>query len=84
MILGYDTAWTSSYWKAKLSFFLTNDQHGGKTWNPNYKSGVDFLIFLMAMDANYSFELIFIKTYVPQFIGLNKSFLGSVLWYNKF
>ena len=30
------------------------------------------------MDADYSFELISIKTYAPQFIGHNKIFLGSV------
>ena len=32
----------------------------------------------MALGANYSSELIFIETYAPQFIGLNKFFLGSV------
>ena len=32
----------------------------------------------MAMDADYSFELIFIETYMPQFNGHNKLFLGSV------
>ena len=32
----------------------------------------------MAMAADYSFELISIETYVPQFIGHNKLFLGSV------
>ena len=30
------------------------------------------------MGADYSFELIFIETYAPQFIGCNKIFLGSV------
>ena len=30
------------------------------------------------MGAHYSFELISIETYAPQFIGLNKIFLGSV------
>ena len=32
----------------------------------------------MAVGANYSFELISIETYAPQFIGYNKLFLGSV------
>ena len=32
----------------------------------------------MAMGADYSFELIFIETYVPWLIGHNKLFLGSV------
>ena len=32
----------------------------------------------MAMGADYSFELIFIETYAPQFIGHNNFFLGSV------
>ena len=32
----------------------------------------------MAMGADYSFELISIETYAPQFIGHNKFFLGSV------
>ena len=31
------------------------------------------------MGADYSFEPISIETYVPQFIGHNKFFLGSVL-----
>ena len=37
------------------------------------------LIFSMAMDADYTFELISIKTSAPQFKGLNKSFLASVV-----
>ena len=32
----------------------------------------------MAMDADYSFELISIETYMPQFNGHKKLFLGSV------
>ena len=36
------------------------------------------LIFSMAMGADYSFELIFIETNAPQFIGNNTFFLGSV------
>ena len=36
------------------------------------------LIFSMTMGADYSFELISIETYAPQFIGHNKFFLGSV------
>ena len=32
----------------------------------------------MAMGADYSFDLISIETYAPQFIGYNKLFLGSV------
>ena len=38
----------------------------------------------MAMDADYSFELIFVETYAPQFIGHNKFFLGSVTVINLF
>ena len=30
------------------------------------------------LGADYSFELILIETYAPQFIGHNKVFLGSV------
>ena len=37
-----------------------------------------FLIFSMAVGADYSFELISIEIYAPQFIGHNKLFLGSV------
>ena len=44
------------------------------------KSAPRILIFFsMAIGANYSFELIFIETYAPQFIGHNKFFLGSVI-----
>ena len=32
----------------------------------------------MAMGADYSMQHISIETYVPQFIGHNKIFLGSV------
>ena len=38
----------------------------------------NILIFSIAMGADYSFELISIETYAPQFIGHNKFFLGSV------
>ena len=37
------------------------------------------LIFSIAMGADYSFELISIETYAPQFIGHNKFFLSSVI-----
>ena len=36
------------------------------------------LIILIAMGADYSFELISIVHRVPQFIGHNEIFLGSV------
>ena len=42
------------------------------------KKALRILIFSMDMGANYSFELIFIETYAPQFNGPNKLFLGSV------
>ena len=42
------------------------------------KTALSILIFSMAMGADYSFELISIETYAPQFIGHNKLFLGSV------
>ena len=32
----------------------------------------------VAMGADYSFELNFIETYAPQFLGHNDLFLGSV------
>ena len=35
-------------------------------------------MFSIAMGANYSFELVSIVHWVPQFIGHNKIFLGSV------
>ena len=42
------------------------------------KMAPKILIFSIAMDADYSLELISIETYAPQFIGHNKIFLGSV------
>ena len=43
------------------------------------------LIFSMAMGADYSFELISIETYMPQFNRHNRLFLGSVICtYNFF
>ena len=36
------------------------------------------LIFSIAVGADYSFELISVVHWVPQFIGHNKTFLGSV------
>ena len=42
------------------------------------KTAPRILIFSMAMGANYSFALISIETYAPQFIGHNEFFLGSV------
>ena len=47
------------------------------------KTALRILIFSMTMGANYSFELISIETYAPQFIGHNKFFLGSVLQIQK-
>ena len=44
---------------------------------PKRRPGFGF--FSIAMGADYSFELISIETYAPQFIGYNKSFLGSVI-----
>ena len=43
------------------------------------KTAPRILVFSMAMGADYSFELISIETYAPQFIGHNKFFLGSVI-----
>ena len=42
------------------------------------KTAPRVLIFSIAMGADYSFELISIVHSVPQFIGHNKIFLGSV------
>ena len=36
------------------------------------------------MGADYSFELIYIETYAPQFIGHDKFFLGSVIGQKPF
>ena len=43
------------------------------------KTAHAILIFSIAMSADYSIELISIEIYVPQFIGHNKIFLGSVI-----
>ena len=43
------------------------------------KTAPRILNFSIAMGADYSFELIFIETYAPKFIGHNESFLGSVM-----
>ena len=43
------------------------------------KTAPRILFFSMAMDAHYSFWLISIETYAPQYKRLNKSFLGSVM-----
>ena len=42
------------------------------------KTAPKILIFSMAIGADYSFELISIETYAPQFIGHNNVFLDSV------
>ena len=42
------------------------------------KTAPRILIFSIVMGADYSIELILIETCVPQFIGHNKIFLGSV------
>ena len=42
------------------------------------KTAPTILIFSIAMGADYSFELISIVHWVPQFIGHNNIFLGSV------
>ena len=44
----------------------------------NSKTALRILIFSIAMGADYSFELISIEIYAPQFIGHNDLFLGSV------
>ena len=44
----------------------------------SFKTDPRILIFSIAMDADYSIELISIETYATQFIGHNKIFLGSV------
>ena len=46
------------------------------------KTAPRILIFSMVMGADYSFELISIETYAPQFIGYNDElFLFSVSWF---
>ena len=42
------------------------------------KTAPRILIFSIAMGADYSFQLISIETYAPQYNGHNKLFLGSV------
>ena len=44
----------------------------------SFKTAPRILIFSIAMGADYSFELISIVHGVPQSIGNNKIFLGSV------
>ena len=46
----------------------------------NSKTTPRIFIFSMAKGADYSFELISIGTYMPQFNGHNKLFLDSVLY----
>ena len=48
------------------------------------KTAPSILIFSIAIDADYTFELISIKTCAPQFKWLNKSFLGSVTVWRLF
>ena len=43
------------------------------------KTAPMFLIVSIAIGADYSFELIFIETYAPQFIGHKNSFLSGVI-----
>ena len=38
------------------------------------------LIFSIVMGADYSFELMSIETYAPQFIENDTIFLGSAVW----
>ena len=69
---------------AQISKFFTSNENrpNGLNWQcclaDSSETAPRILILLMAMGADYSFELIFIETYAPQFIGLNKLFLGSV------
>ena len=42
------------------------------------KTASRILIFSIAMGADYSIELISIENYVPQFIGHDNIFIGSV------
>ena len=42
------------------------------------KTAPRILIFSIAMGADYSFKLIFIETYAPQFIGHKNKSIGSV------
>ena len=52
---------------------------GSAVWLVAPKTAPRILIFSMAMDADYTFELISIKTCAPQFKWHNKSFLGSMI-----
>ena len=47
-------------------------------WAGSSKTAPTILIFLMAMGVDYSFELISIDHWVPQFFMHNKSILGGV------
>ena len=70
--------------KQHRQFSLFNAKMGqmGPNWQcylaGSSKMALRILIFSMAMGADYSFELISIETYAPQFIGYDKLFLGSV------
>ena len=65
------------------TFFAVNRLNWQFCLADSSKTAPRILIFSMAMGANYSFKLISIETYAPQFIGHDKLFLGSVINLNS-
>ena len=67
---------------AHLPQIWPNFEVNGLAWQcclaGSSKTAPRILIISMTMGADYSFEIISIETYAPQFIGYNKLFLGSV------
>ena len=78
--------------KQHCQFSLSTKKMGpnGLNWQcclaGSSKTAPRILIFSMAMGADYTFELISIKTCAPQFKWHNKSFLGNVskVWLNSY
>ena len=63
---------------AHLAVFAVNRLNWQCCLAGSSKTAPRIFIFSIAMGADYSFELISIETYAPQFIGHNKIFLGSL------
>ena len=72
------TSWTAPPIQLIWPIFLVNRLNCQCCLAGSSKRAPRSLTFSMAMGADYSFELISIETYAPQFNGHNKSFLGSV------
>ena len=76
--LSYNVFWSYQLNSTANSAHLVNRLNWQCCLAGGYKTAPKILIFSIAMGADYSFELIFIVHWLPQFIGHNKIFLGSV------